>query len=130
MKKIVIPYRAFFPNEEPKPLISIQLDGYGEIHALLDSGADTTSLPLAFAKQARIDYEKGIPRMSECAHGDTSEGWEVSCLIEFNGESLQVPICFSEDMGNPPLIGRKGFFEVFRVTFDEKRREITLERNG
>lgn len=46
--------------------------------------------------------------------------------ISIDGADFQTTILFVEDLPVPGLLGRKGFFDNFRVTFDHSTEPPTL----
>ena len=53
----------------------------------------------------------------------------VDLVVAELGIQIAVPMCFAE--GESPLVlGREGFFEYFRVTFDRQALLTTLEFVG
>jgi hypothetical protein len=46
--------------------------------------------------------------------------FEVEILVPEIGIALDIPICFA-DADTSQLLGRDGFFDCFRVTFDKQR---------
>jgi len=48
----------------------------------------------------------------------TGEIFYHQVVMEVTGERISVTACFSYDLPLPALLGRGGFFDHFRVTFD------------
>jgi hypothetical protein len=103
-------------------------------HFLVDSGAD---LPLASRdlcdslgkkwEDGRRGILHGISRRKVCQ----VEGrvHDVDLVIAELSIQITIPMCFAE--GHAPLLmGREGFFEYFRVTFDGQALLTTFEFVG
>lgn len=101
---------------------------------LIDSGADLSlasrdlchSLGKKWADgRRRILY--GISRKKVCRV--ESRVHNVTLVVAELGVQIHIPICFAE--GEAPLVlGREGFFEYFRVTFDRQALLTTFEFVG
>lgn len=124
-----IPYRARIPGDEIRPIVEIDIENIGIILCILDSGADITTMPVAIAEKAGIDVKKrGQKSSSECAHGHQSESYEVAMKTRILGEDFYLLVNFVKDGKEPALLGRKGFFDKFEITFNESDREFMLKR--
>ena len=56
---------------------------------------------------------------------------EIGKGYEHYSLSVPVRVLFSKsDYLAPTLIGRKGFFDKFRITFDEANQKIVIKSNG
>ncbi len=66
----------------------------------------------------------GISPKPECAV--PARVFEVEMLVPEIGVAVAVPICFA-DADASQLLGRRGFFECFRINFDMKRLATRFE---
>ena len=98
--------------------------------AVIDSGADQTVLPLEWAQPLGVDLAgtkaKGI------LYGQTwRDAYEVEQSLVFElvgtGVAFMIAPCFS-DAHDQVLLGRQDFFRHYRVTFDQRARQVTLAR--
>jgi hypothetical protein len=60
----------------------------------------------------------GISPKPECAV--PARVFEVELMIAEVGIAVNVPICFA-DADASQILGREGFFDCFRITFDKQR---------
>jgi hypothetical protein len=115
------------------PAVSLVLHGLGNrrvtIPGLLDSGADNSTFPLAWAKQLGIDKEQC--EIGECntVAGKTKQYvWPdgVEAQVQAMGKTIRLFAAFTE--GLPVVVlGRHDFFAEFKVTFDQRACTYTLE---
>ncbi len=92
---------------------------------LVDSGADISMAPRQLCDELGLDWGvgepislKGISPRPECAVAAMI--FEVELLVPDIGVAFSIPICFA-DGDTSQLIGREGFFDFFRITFDKQR---------
>lgn len=101
-----------------------------EVFALLDSGADRSIVPEAFAellhlKKGSIVETSGV--------GGNAKGYESEVDIVFTDVSgntervASVPIYVLPDF-NDVVIGRSQIFELFSITFEQFNKKIFLEK--
>lgn len=131
-----------------RPTVSLQLFFKGKLKTtvtcLLDSGADTTTFPGGLSKaiygcnfkEMTFDYLKRIG----------SDRITTNCLCSRQIESIQLPLSVKFDKYDFPLevnwivdnkisdnvmpvVGRKGFFELFDITFKQREKKIILTPN-
>jgi hypothetical protein len=107
--------------ELPTPL------GIYPLRLLVDSGADCTMLSRALGDLAGITVRslpktkvKGIAGQSL----DVYRGTVSLCIANLN---LPPIACLYLDLDNAPLLlGREGFFDLFNITFDNRRKKTVL----
>jgi len=92
---------------------------------LLDSGADISLAPRQLCDELGLDWEAGEPinlngisPRPECAV--PAKIFEVELLVPDIAVALTIPVCFA-DGDTSQLLGREGFFDFFRITFDKQR---------
>jgi hypothetical protein len=96
---------------------------------LLDSGADNSMFPLAWATHLGIDPASCREEECSTAAGMTKQyiwpdGLDAEILAL--GKTVHLSACFSE--GLPVvLLGREDFFAEFRVGFDQRSQTFTLQ---
>jgi len=101
-----------------------------EVDGLLDSGADMSVIPRSLAQRLGV-IETGIHVQVQGEGGmvETSES-ELILSIDQKGckKTFTVPIRIIDDSCDIPiLLGRKGFFENFEITFFESEKRIELQ---
>ncbi len=98
---------------------------------LVDSGADISMAPRQLCDELGLDWEagepinlKGISARPECAVA--AKIFEVELLVPDIGVAFFIPICFADGDASQ-LLGREGFFDFFRITFDKQRLTTEFE---
>ena len=101
--------------------------------ALVDSGADISTFPGSMARSLGIALDETCCERQRAltANGEATI-WRypqgIRALIEDQGEHhLKADFC---DELKIPLLGRKDFFQTYRVMFDERAQTLTLEPLG
>jgi predicted aspartyl protease len=94
--------------------------------ALIDSGANISIFNYDVAKQLGVEIEKG-EEVFLGGVGGRIKGYIHEIIIEVSGKSFKIPVVLSREyLVSFNLLGRKGFFEEFKIAFDEKNRIIEL----
>ena len=114
-----------------RPIIQFEIKtkiGWIPVMGYLDSGADITLLPLSFAKSLGIRIEeeeiKEIRGIGDSAISVIIQ--EIDIKIGDVALKANVGIALIEEV--PYLLGRKDIFNKFRITFEEYKERIILER--
>lgn len=119
-----------------RPVIPIKLKnknfeiGY---EVLVDSGADICIFNAEIGKEIGIEIEKGIPREIFGVGGKASVYYLHKVMIEVGGWPYEIEAGFMHDVVGKimryGLVGQKGFFDIFTVKFDYKKKEIEIKKN-
>jgi len=117
-----------------RPLIPITINGKEAFDALavLDSGSDITILPKEIAEELGVDF-KGDNEISGIG-GSPLKAKEGKINITF-GKGIEIyrfdiPVLVPTEKENLSLIiGRLGFFNQFRITFDESQKRIEFKKS-
>lgn len=116
------------------PALAIRVQGLDgawqpETLALIDSGADLTTFPASWAKSLGIALDASCceEKQAVTAGGPAvvwayPQGLRVS--IEGIDHWLKAEFCIGLDL---PLLGRRDFFDSYRIMFDERAKSFTLE---
>jgi len=98
---------------------------------LVDSGADISMASRQLCQELGLDWESGEPinlngisPKPECVVRARVFGVEL--LVPDIGVAFTIPICFA-DADTSQLLGREGFFDLFRITFDKQRLTTEFE---
>lgn len=119
------------------PVIPLTLSGRSsirpEVIALLDSGADLSIVPEDMAEL--LDLDTSMPSDKSKGIGGEVEVKTTKMNIELRKThetySFQIPVqVVLGDSKLPVLIGRAGFFDRFRITFDQRNQVISLKPNS
>ena len=106
-----------------------------EMPALIDSGADMSAIDSRWASWLNLDMSGkrtksfGVGGSVETVVSnvsiDVSKGHEHYAL----NIPVRVLMLGESDPYAPTLIGRKGFFEQFKITIDESSQKVVLKNN-
>jgi hypothetical protein len=130
---------ALVLNYRDRPEIMVLLrNGSREflVPGYVDSGSDITYIPFQIARTLELktrshkeDINTGGGTKIEVEHGKLDlvicdENLEEKYV--FKDTRVYIPTRARDD---EMLLGRQGFFDRFKVTIDERRKEITLEEH-
>jgi len=95
-------------------------------HALIDSGADVNLFPARPAEVIGIDFETGKKVSIYGIGGHKMVAYENEVNFHLAKNVFKTIIYFSYEQ-DTPLLGRQGFFSLFkRIDFDENKHKVTL----
>jgi hypothetical protein len=131
---IKAPYRSYpGPNGTTLlyPLIRIRLGRkHGPItrdfEAMVDSGAADCLFPESIALALGIKMESGTKEMRR-GIGGNQDVWIHPVVLYVGPNALNISAAFCKMLPVAGLLGRKGFFEHFRITFDPSSEPPGLE---
>lgn len=126
-------WRARSNGQTWEPFLPVVLTHAGfvsaRLHALVDSGSEVTLFQGYIGEQIGLKVRSGPSYKIRTASGDGG------ALAYFHEVQLKLPIGsirimagFCYELGVSALLGRHGFFEHFRVTFDPSRRGMLIDR--
>jgi Aspartyl protease len=115
---------------EPIIPIGISLGGvWRGLNFYVDSGATFTIIQAKFAKKVGFDYETGEVINIQVGNGASIKVFLHSLEVQLGNERLVSPIGFSNQLGvNFNVLGKVGFFDRFKVCFQESQQLLTFER--
>jgi len=96
---------------------------------LIDTGADFTLISRSDASLLGIKYNeiKSETVKVEIANLEKINARKTLLNIEINGEKFKIPILVANGEVES-LLGRKGVFEHFEVTFKESEQQVLFKR--
>lgn len=108
------------------------------IFGLVDSGADISSIPRSMAEIIGLDLDDATVKTTRSASGEFST-YRTTMYLEIIYKEKRVGVGLvevavpktdpkAENVEEHILIGRRGFFDKYRVTFDEAQKIIKLSR--
>ena len=110
------------------PITLINKDIEIETDALIDSGANISVFREELAECLEIVVEDGEEILLQ-GLGGRIVGYIHELTIRINDEKFRCKIVFSKEMTvGLNILGREGFFEHFQITFNEKQKEIILNK--
>lgn len=126
------PYKKLSP-EISRPIIPIGIS-YGKesvnTFALIDSGADICLFGKQFAEILKLPLRLGTYNGITGISGKKQHGYVHRITLTVGGWNFEIDATFLSDENLPtPLLGQKGFFDKFRVTFDYAANEVDIKPN-
>lgn len=118
-----------------KPLIPVIL-GFNKTHkitssiyTLIDSGSDVCFCSMDIGLWLGIDFKNKKSVYFTAADNKQFETKKEIVSLYLQGKSYPCAFYFSKDLPptSPVILGQIGFFDRFKVTFNLKNREITIE---
>lgn len=115
------------------PIISVglfnksDLDKFVYIKAMIDSGAGFSIFPSEIGKIIGLEIEKGILVPIQGIHKDTCDTYLHDIVLEVGGWKFATHACFSTKELFSPVLGRDGFFSLFKVTMSYSKAQIELK---
>lgn len=123
------PYFQITPKDFA-PIIPISLkgkSGWLEVEAYIDSGASFSIFHSDKSDILGIDYTKGKLVYLTVGDGGLLEVYLHNLPVTVAQENFSAVIGFSKHLGSGfNLLGRKTFFEIFRICFDDVKRVVEL----
>jgi len=112
------------------PLIPIRLrygDNAIKTYALVDSGSTLSVFRAEIADSLGMRLEDGEKIALQSANAPlTVYAHRLQAAVE--GETFELRVGFSRDLLTSfNILGREGFFERFRITFNERKLELIIE---
>ncbi len=102
-----------------------------KIYALVDSGAACCIFPQNLGLGLGIDVEKGPTQRIGGLGGKVIVAHFHYVMLELNDCTWRAYVGFSPDrLGTSSLLGLKGFFSKFKVTFDYSSRCTVIKKNN
>lgn len=114
-----------------KPLIEVELlykDDSMKQMALLDSGADITTINAEIAKYLNINLEECEERLLGGVVGEPTKGYltEIDMMVSGFSEPIRSRVVFVPNLKMNILLGQEGFFDRFHVSFFKDKETVEL----
>jgi hypothetical protein len=94
---------------------------------IVDSGATNCLFHADIARRLGLDLTSGIRQLTN-GIGGLEETWLHELVLHLPGGPVKVIAGFKENLSIAGLLGMRGFFEHFHVSFDSDLKECVLER--
>jgi len=94
--------------------------------AVVDSGADHTTLPCSLAPAFGLDAATGQPVEMNGISGQVIGYYHEGFQVKIADHTVDLPVLFSPGL-TAILLGRHKVFEYFKVSFDQKLLKIRLD---
>jgi hypothetical protein len=116
-----------------RPLIPLTINGKETFDtlAILDSGSDITILPKEIAEELGVILEGENEISGISGNALKSREGKINITFGKNREfyNFEVPVLVPTEKDNLSLIiGRIGFFNQFKITFDESNKRIEFKK--
>lgn len=100
---------------------SINQNIWQPVDMLVDTGADYSLLPHQFSQALGVNLKKDCHEITTSGVGGKSKVYflKENIRVRLGHLKREVPIGFLEHNLIPPLLGRLGFFETFKVIFEK-----------
>lgn len=91
------------------------------LEVIIDTGADYSLLPKRYAGVLGIDLVKDCFTETTLGIGGSETVYQYKNLsVKIGERQIQIPVGFLERDDIPPLLGRLGCLEIFRIIFEDK----------
>jgi hypothetical protein len=114
-----------------EPSISLPIEvqsGYKQVTFLLDSGAVISSLPREMSTEMGQNLAF-LKRTSFRGFGNqTSFAYNSSMKLKMGETEVILPVVFTESADTQPLLGRKGFFDEYSITFNHVMHTLEIRQ--
>ncbi|MFH1544713.1 MAG: hypothetical protein ABIE23_01285 [archaeon] len=114
------------------PIIPVAIknkDKLIETAAYIDSGASVSVFNTIMAEILGIDYKKGKVIYPRGTAGKI-KAYSVETILIVANKEIRSEVLFSNELATKfNLIGLKGVFDAFKVTFDNRNKKITFTEN-
>lgn len=114
----------------PYPIVTIQLEtirGKRNYSFIMDTGADTLTLPQYMIKLLGLDRSKLSESKSQGIGKELIKTWEGKIPISFCGKSFTVYCSFTDNDVTPFLLGKEDIFDKFNILFDNEKGRVVFE---
>ena len=105
-------------------------DRWYPVEVFVDSGATYSVFHTGVAERIGLNYRAGELIYVAVGDGGLISVFLHSLYVQLGEEVFRAVIGFSDKLGiGFNLLGRKSFFERFKVCFDEKNKLVTFQKN-
>ena len=99
---------------------------------MLDSGADQTTIPYSLAEILGLDLSGEERKINGIGGLIRAKSTSAQIRLQKGHEryTFKIPVCvlLDDKLAPPPLLGREGFFNKFRIVIDEAAGKVVLKR--
>ncbi len=132
-----MPYRAF-PDQTGEFLYCVFLNvqfsrpsahvaTHYRYECVIDSGATHCLFHADIARQLGLDLKSGVRQWTN-GIGGIEETWLHEVKLYLPGGPVRLKAGFKENLSVAGLLGMRGFFEHFNITFDSDLKQCVLDR--
>lgn len=102
--------------------------GSKRFEAIIDSGAGRCTFLCALGRAIGLDVENGAVEQSYGISGAATVSYLHDVHLYAPGGAILIRAAFTENLPVAGILGMRGFFEHFKVTFDPTVQQCELER--
>ena len=99
--------------------------GWQDLWFLVDSGADTTMIPLALAKKLGLPYQQTPTKLFGIGSQALS-AFPGEIILKLGNAEIRTRSYFVSTSDSTILLGRLDIFDRFSVTFDKRSQEVVF----
>lgn len=111
------------------PLTAHGPAGEVELLALVDSGAEENVLDAEVGEALGLDVEAGREVRLFGYDGREQQGYRLAIDLQVGRQWWRAPVIFAHSVARGGILGQRGFFQFFTVTFRYIERELEIRRN-
>jgi len=115
------------------PITLIGDKGSFDTVALIDSGADISVIPKDIAEILGLNLKGDITDAFGIGGSARTIETKIRVIISKGHERYQLQLPIKVILGKydfPVLLGREGFFDKFKIIFDQQKEKISLKRKS
>ena len=110
------------------PLIDVTFP-FGRYLCLIDSGAEFCYFHGKIGELLGLNVKQGREIKSRGITGDDFTAYLHKIRIKIGGWDYEIEVGFSYELGTPfGILGREGFFDLFKICFNHPEKEIELKQ--
>lgn len=112
------------------PLVPLQIKasyGWQTVWILVDTGADTTTLPLRFARRMGIPFNQTKREKLSGIGNEVVWGYPAVVDLRINGYPLSVRTHLLETYQDILLLGRMDVFDKYTLIFDNHHQKLQFQ---
>lgn len=136
--KLKIPYKKLLNAQggiEKYAMVNVQISRSDKnalrtkrFEAIIDSGASRCVFHRDIGEFIGLDVTEGEVEPTYGVSGEATDTYLHDISLYTPGGIIQTKAAFTDKLPVAGLLGMKGFFELFRITFDPISEQVELER--
>ena len=109
------------------PLIEIRFNNLYYL-CLVDSGAEFCCFHGEIGERLGLRVKEGREMKIRGITGEEATAYFHKIKMKIRNREYQIAVCFSYELGTPfGILGREGFFSLFKVCFNHLKKEVELK---
>lgn len=99
-----------------------------KFYPYIDSGADVTMIPLSLGKLIGFKIDESNVQQIGGIRGSVPVIF-IKAHLKIGGEEFSTHLAWALIEDVPPLLGRAGIFDIFKITFEQYKKVIIFEKH-